>query len=317
MTHAMLCNEKIEYMRSIMKYKYLLLVIFFIGAFKLVFGLCISQQGVKKVGISVCGNEQGYTIENDGFAPITISYDHIKKIAEKIWHNECRGTIAGLTSWNEGEDFASLGIGHFIWYPQDKKGVFKDTFPSLLSFLENQGKKIPSGILKKGSSACPWNSRAEFLKESSSKKMLTLRNFLADTVDLQAIFMVQRLVKALPLMLQKLPFQKQTHIKKQFYRIARSPGGLYALIDYVNFKGEGMVAHEQYKGHRWGLLQVLEKTKGVALGRAALQDFAKAAKDVLVERVAHASHDVREKEEKWLKGGWGDRLKTYMNEYLE
>jgi hypothetical protein len=118
-------------------------------------------------------------------------------------------------------------------------------------------------------------------------------------------------------MLQKLPFQKQTHIKKQFYRIARSPGGLYALIDYVNFKGEGMVAHEQYKGHRWGLLQVLEKTKGVALGRAALQDFAKAAKDVLVERVAHASHDVREKEEKWLKGGWGDRLKTYMNEYLE
>ena len=26
------------------------------------------------------------------------------------------GTISGLTSWNVGENFASLGIGHFIWY---------------------------------------------------------------------------------------------------------------------------------------------------------------------------------------------------------
>src|SRR4030095_9892577 len=34
-------------------------------------------------------------------------------IRTKIWQNEGSGTIAGLTSWNAGEDFASLGIGHF------------------------------------------------------------------------------------------------------------------------------------------------------------------------------------------------------------
>jgi hypothetical protein len=27
------------------------------------------------------------------------------------------GSITGLTTWNAGEEFPSLGIGHFIWYP--------------------------------------------------------------------------------------------------------------------------------------------------------------------------------------------------------
>ncbi|PWU11360.1 MAG: hypothetical protein C5B47_00975, partial [Verrucomicrobia bacterium] len=36
-------------------------------------------------------------------------------IGAQVWKNECAGTTSGLTSWNRGEDFASLGIGHFIW----------------------------------------------------------------------------------------------------------------------------------------------------------------------------------------------------------
>ena len=30
------------------------------------------------------------------------------------------------------------------------------------------------------------------------------------------------------------------------------------LIDYVNFKGEGVLETERYRGRGWGLLQVLE-----------------------------------------------------------
>ena len=30
------------------------------------------------------------------------------------------------------------------------------------------------------------------------------------------------------------------NLEYQFYRVANSPNGLYALIDYVNFKGEGI-----------------------------------------------------------------------------
>ena len=41
----------------------------------------------------------------------------LERIGKRIWSNECNGTVDGLTSWNTGENFASLGIGHFIWYP--------------------------------------------------------------------------------------------------------------------------------------------------------------------------------------------------------
>ena len=71
----------------------------------------------------------------EGFTPIAVTADQIKKIGNKIWYNECKQTIKGLTSWNNGEDFASFGIGHFISYPKGKSGIFKETFPTLLFYL--------------------------------------------------------------------------------------------------------------------------------------------------------------------------------------
>ena len=44
----------------------------------------------------------------------------LDRIGKRIWQNECGGTADGLTSWNAGENFASLGIGHFIWYPKGR-----------------------------------------------------------------------------------------------------------------------------------------------------------------------------------------------------
>lgn len=240
---------------------------------------------------------------------LSISLQEAKIIGQKIWKNECGGKKEGLTSWNEGEDFASLGIGHFIWYSHGKKGVFKETFPALLVFLERHGKKIPAGILTKGSTACPWSSREDFFKSFSMKSMNDLRDFLADTVDLQTSFIVQRLNKALPTMLKTLPLAKHEQVKNQFYRVARSSGGFYALIDYINFKGEGIVAHEQYKGCRWGLLQVLEKMQGTPHGPVALEEFSHCARQVLEKRIAHAPNGSNEM--KWLPG-WFNRLKTYV-----
>jgi hypothetical protein len=292
-----------------MNCRWLILTLFCIGELTIV--MAISRKNARN-GNNGALDVYTCTLEDEDFDPITISHDEIKKIGEKIWHNECRGTIQGLTSWNDGEDFASFGIGHFISYPQGKTGVFKETFPTLLLFLEKNKKKIPGGILKHGTTACPWNSRNEFMQNSSHKAMVALRNYLADTVDLQALFMVKRLIKALPIMLKKLPSAKKNHIKKQFYRLAKSPGGLYALVDYVNFKGEGgSAAHEQYKGYRWGLLQVLEKMKGIQGGSSALEEFAQSAKDVLKGRVAHAPKDLQKKESQWLIG-WNNRINTYI-----
>ena len=46
-------------------------------------------------------------------------------LGEKIWKNECGGTVEGLTHWNKGEAFGSFGIGHFIWYPENQIGPFR------------------------------------------------------------------------------------------------------------------------------------------------------------------------------------------------
>ena len=123
----------------------------------------------------------------------TLSHSEALKIGKRVWQNECGGTISGLTSWNQGEDFASLGIGHFIWYPKGRRGPFEESFPKLVSFVSSRGAKLPTLLLGVGrAQPCPWNSRAEFLRAQNTDEMNQLRRFLADTVDLQAEFLVAR-----------------------------------------------------------------------------------------------------------------------------
>src|SRR6059058_5790614 len=117
---------------------------------------------------------------------ITLSQSDALRIGKKIWQNECNGSVAGLTSWNEGENFASLGIGHFIWYPKGQRGPFEESFPKLVIFISSRGAKLPTLLLKIDETPCPWNSRAEFQEAIGSPKMRQLRQFLVDTIDLQA-----------------------------------------------------------------------------------------------------------------------------------
>src|SRR5437879_9304022 len=97
-------------------------------------------------------------------AVIALSHAEALRIGKKIWHNECNGTVAGLTAWNKGEEFASLGIGHFIWYPKGKRGPFEESFPKLIRFISTRSAKLPTLLLTTSEQPCPWNSRAEFLQ---------------------------------------------------------------------------------------------------------------------------------------------------------
>lgn len=237
-------------------------------------------------------------------AAISLSQAEALKVGRKIWQNECGGTVAGLTSWNTGERFASLGIGHFIWYPRGESGPFEESFPPLIAYMQKRGAKLPA-LLRSPNDGCPWQDRAEFLAASSSPEMKTLRAFLAETVDLQADFLVLRLREALPKMLAAAPAAKRGEITKNFNRVASSAHGCYALIDYVNFKGEGVLATERYGGRGWGLLQVLE---GMPAGGDATRGFADSAAQVLRERVKNSPptrHEAR-----WLPG-WLNRVATY------
>lgn len=247
-------------------------------------------------------------------AAINLSPADTRRIGKRVWQNECGGTLAGLTSWNEGEKFASLGIGHFIWYPEGAHGPFEESFPQFVRFAADakaRGRSLsfPRILDLKGFNACPWHSRADFLKAQNSPEMSELRNFLATSIDLQAEFLVRRLEQALPKMLAETAEANRPRVRQQFDRVAGSPQGCYALVDYVNFKGEGVLATERYAGQGWGLLQVLEGMSQESSGPEAVKNFAQSAKKVLTNRV-HNSPPARN-ESRWLPG-WLNRINTYV-----
>ena len=77
---------------------------------------------------------------------LTITNGQALEAGRRLWQNECGGRIDGLTSWNKGEDFASLGIGHFIWYPAGRRGPFEESFPRLLEYLSKNGVVLPAWL---------------------------------------------------------------------------------------------------------------------------------------------------------------------------
>src|SRR6266516_3435738 len=250
----------------------------------------------------------GVVLQLQTVGAITLSHTDALKIGKRIWQNECNGTITGLTAWNEGENFASLGIGHFIWYPKGQRGPFEESFPKLVSFIANHGAKLPKFILGTGEVPCPWNSRLEFLRAQQTPEVKQLRQFLAGTVDLQAEFLIARLQDALPKMLAEAAPSDRGNVQRQFERMASTPQGYYALVDYVNFKGEGVLHTERYQGQGWGLLQVLEGMHGSDGGAAAVDEFSRSAKVVLIRRVQNSP--AQRHESRWLSG-WIHRVIGY------
>jgi hypothetical protein len=237
-------------------------------------------------------------------AALPLSRADALHIGKKIWRNECNGTVAGLTSWNAGEDFASLGIGHFIWYPKGKRAPFEESFPEFVAFMQADAVAVPQWLQGR----CPWSTRSEFESAQASPQMTELRQFLARTIDLQAHFLVDRLDRALPKMLDETAPANRANVQRQYKRVATSLQGCYALVDYVNFKGEGVLHTERYRGQGWGLLQVLEQMQGTTAATDAVTEFSRAAAAVLVRRVKNSPPERHES--RWLPG-WLKRVHSY------
>lgn len=225
------------------------------------------------------------------------------KIGQRIWQNECGGTVAGLTSWNAGEAFASLGIGHFIWYPAGGKQTYQESFPGLVRLIAARGVPVPPWLA--AAKSCPWPDRAAFNAAKNSPQMQELRALLARTVPIQAEYAAQRSVASLPKILAAVPAKERNAVAAKFNALAGTGGGLYCLMDYVNFKGEGTNPAERYKGEGWGLLQVLRGMPAVQPAGAPAA-FSASAKRVLGKRIANAPKD----ETRW-KAGWFSRCDSY------
>jgi len=237
-------------------------------------------------------------------AELAIDKTSLTKIGLQVWQNECRGTLDGLVTWNAGEEFPSLGIGHFIWYPTGATQTFQETFPLLISFFKEQEVEVPSWLVK--SRGCPWKTREDFQKAKRGKKVRELRDLLSSNLDLQIRFIYQRFQLAEKELLPSLSKKEVENLEK----LKKSPQGIYALIDYMHFKGTGLSPKERYRGEGWGLLQVLQEMGEIAEGDSGIDAFTTSAKKVLAKRVRNAP--LQRNEDRWLKG-WHARLETYSS----
>jgi hypothetical protein len=246
-----------------------------------------------------------------GVILIHLSPKEIQQIGERIFENECASKDEDLIAWNEGEDFLSLGIGHFIWYPVNSKEFFEESFVKLLEYAKTSGAKIPRWLNKRPFPACPWGSRDHFLSAQSDSRLIELKDFLIKTKSMQAAFIVKRLEDALPLILKYASKDIREKISSQVNRLVSTSSGVYALADYANFKGLGIAPSESYRGKGWGLFQVLERMRDENKALDAVREFAQSADIVLTERVKNSP--LGRNEQKWLPG-WKKRVNSYIKQ---
>lgn len=229
------------------------------------------------------------------------------RLGERIFVNETGGRHDRLVWWNPGEDFPSLGIGHFIWYPQGVEGPFTESFPSLLAHLQEAGVSLPPWLAHRP--PCPWPDRAALEAERDGPRVRALQDLLATTFAHQSRFLVARLEAALPRLADAAPPGAGDAVAARLEALLATPAGRYGLVDYVNFKGEGTNPRERYRGEGWGLLQVLlEMADDDPAGAPGA--FAAAAARVLERRVANAPP--QRGEERWLPG-WQRRVAGYRH----
>ena len=255
-------------------------------------------------------------------------------LGQRIFSNECANQLRCLTSWNEGENFPSMGIGHFIWYQSGQRAPFEETFPALLAHLQRAGVNLPPWLFSNTSctnppaetSDCnifesttslsnlnklpnsPWKTREAFLADIDGLHLSNLRKLLYDTLNLQVEFIIKRFELTLPMILdQSRPIEREI-LKTKIRSIAdaRPPYGHYALIDYLHFKGAGVLKSETYSGQGWGLLQLLN---ALPERQPTLLNFVEAGEMLLRQRVANAPTE--RNESRWIKG-WIKRLRTYL-----
>lgn len=241
--------------------------------------------------------------------------EEMKWIGSKIYQNECASKPENLIHWGVGEEFPSLGIGHFIWYPKGYKGPFHETFPQMVLYVQ-QHDKTPVSILEQKPLNAPWSSKKLMLQARKTMDYQQLQNWLLGTQHFQAMFIVEQFIERLSTHLEMR--EDKSHKKeliKLINRLLVFKEGRFALIDYTNFKGIGNQS-EEYQGQQWGLISVLKEVLLLnpnivkSSDQLILESFIFAAKKRLKLRVENAPK--HRAEQRWLKG-WFKRIDDYSS----
>ena len=242
-----------------------------------------------------------------------LSQYELNVIAEKIYQNETSGNPKHLMFWSKNETFPSLGIGHFIWYPQGQPKVFDETFPAMIDYYIAKNVQIPAWLVHARKTGAPWVNRDIFERSRGDKQFQQLKTLLLNTKALQTEFFFDRLNESIPEIVKHVAPQYRKHIVNNYNALVATRGGLYPLIDYINFKGKGIKATERYNNQGWGLLQVLQTMRPVQAGPSALMEFSRSAKAILERRVRNSPP--AKNESRWMKG-WTARTNGYATPIL-
>jgi len=277
--------------------------------------LSAQQDPSQPVTVQDPGNSEG---------PFGLNKDQLLSLGYRMWHNYAGGTLEGLTKW-DGSDadhqFMYLGIANNIWLPAGSSSMFQADWPTVAQELQDLGCKIKPWML----GDCPWSSQEQFDADFNSKKMVWLRTHLSKKklVRAQAFSIAERLQRSMDpsapdSLLNGLTADQSALVQKNFDLVAHcaDPLGVYALIDYVNFKGEGRLdGSEKFNGEGWGLLQVLLNMQTPADGAgdvAIMTAFVQSAKFTLCQRVInHKIQDPNNNDVQYL-----DMWVAHLNDYL-
>jgi len=270
--------------------------------------------GLTALLLTSCTKEVAGTIKYPvGVERPSLTNYELNVISDKIYKNETGGNPKYLMYWSPNEDFASLGIGHFIWYPKDEPKRFDETFPSMIDYYVANKVEIPRWLLQARKIGAPWRNKEVFERARSDKQFQQLKTILMNTKALQTQFFFDRVHASIPEIIAHVAPEYRKHIVSNYNALVTTTGGLYPLIDYINFKGKGIKATERYNNQGWGLLQVLKNMRPVQKGAGALAEFSRVAYLMLERRVRNSP--IEKNEKRWLPG-WKKRTDTYRTPIL-
>jgi hypothetical protein len=230
----------------------------------------------------------------------TLTREDMDAIGEQIYLSETGGKPENLAFWSPKEAFPSLGIGHFIWFPQGcgpctRFGSGAGPFLGLAEHLRSQGVALPEFVFSNGGFP-PWGSRQGFLNDTD--RVLQLRAALESSKGEQAQYIIEGNMGKL----SNLAQGNRDVLVPRMEKVLNSKGGAFLLVDYINFKGEGAAGNQ----NGWGLRQVLEAMQE---NPDTADAFADAADAVLDNRVANNPADGQ------FSAGWRvrtDRYRTFV-----